>query len=696
MPLNKFNPLKLIYITAAKFCASVQIFCKLPTKKVDIRLFKDAIKEILSYQNSLFFNDTKCTKTMLNLANEVLTKRIKKNLETINFKSDNPKILILSHDFSLTGAPKAALMLTKTIKELYNISPIVLSLNKGEIAEEFSKENIPVLYYNELPPFKTDYLEFFNQFDLIIANSLMFDFLSKVKFIKTPVIWWSHEIFTTKRELRKIKEFMPHLFSFWGGSPLTRNILAKINDKKKNSLVLYGLPEISLPESTDKENNKIVFSLMGTWDERKRQDLLLKAIKHLSENIRKKTTFYIIGAQIDKKYSSKLVKEFEKYPEVTILPQQSFDELLNYYAKSDVILSTSDFDPMPIVVTYGLMFKKLCLCSDAIGTALLIKDQFDGLLFKAGKAKDLSHKIENIVENFSQYKTIAERGYDIYSKNFSVDLFKENLKKHIDEAISFHQEQKEIENKINNPFKVSIITASYNYAKFITKTINSVIEQTYENWELIIVDDGSKDNSLEIISQYLSNPKIKLYQHGNGTNKGLKDTILLGLSKAHGEYIAFLESDDYWDKDYLLEKVKLIDKNPEAKIISNDIELFGEESALVNKKCYTDYCKNLLLSKKLNLQKEMGKSNLCPTFSSTMIKRDILEKLDFNTSVPAWLDWWLWRQAIMFSRIYFVDKKLTHWQIHPQSYNQGIDFYESTKKIRAGLKPIISKLKTKK
>lgn len=73
---------------------------------------------------------------------------------------------------------------------------------------------------------------------------------------------------------------------------------------------------------------------------------------------------------------------------------------------------------------------------------------------------------------------------------------------------------------------VSIIIPSFNYEKYITQTIESVINQTYTNWELIIVDDGSKDNSKEIIKDYCAKDnRIRLYTHENNQNLGLKKLL---------------------------------------------------------------------------------------------------------------------------------------------------------------------------
>ena len=96
--------------------------------------------------------------------------------------------------------------------------------------------------------------------------------------------------------------------------------------------------------------------------------------------------------------------------------------------------------------------------------------------------------------------------------------------------------------------KISIVTASYNYQDYIKETIQSVLDQTYSDWELIIVDDCSTDNSVDVIKSF-SDDRIKLFI--NEKNLGLAETIKLGIENATGEWIAFLESDDILREDYL-------------------------------------------------------------------------------------------------------------------------------------------------
>lgn len=106
---------------------------------------------------------------------------------------------------------------------------------------------------------------------------------------------------------------------------------------------------------------------------------------------------------------------------------------------------------------------------------------------------------------------------------------------------------------------VSIITPVYNAEKFIAETIESVLKQTYSNWELILVNDCSKDNSEKIIKKYCKyDERIKLIN--NKVNSRAAISRNNGIEKAEGRYICFLDADDLWD-EYKLEKQLKFIKN---------------------------------------------------------------------------------------------------------------------------------------
>lgn len=107
---------------------------------------------------------------------------------------------------------------------------------------------------------------------------------------------------------------------------------------------------------------------------------------------------------------------------------------------------------------------------------------------------------------------------------------------------------------------VSIIVPNYNSAQFIAETIESVLSQTYTEWELLIVDDKSTDNSVKIIKTYLEkDARIQLFE--NTVNRGAAYTRNVALAAAKGKWIAFLDSDDLWMPSKLEKQVAFMQKN---------------------------------------------------------------------------------------------------------------------------------------
>jgi len=228
--------------------------------------------------------------------------------------------------------------------------------------------------------------------------------------------------------------------------------------------------------------------------------------------------------------------------------------------------------------------------------------------------------------------------------------------------------------------KISIITASYNYEKYIKETIESVLNQTYSDWELIIVDDGSSDNSLEVIKSFVNKDnRIKLFAHENNQNKGLKETILLGIKKSESEWIAFLESDDLWREDYLEKKVEIIKQYPGVALVFNDIEMFGDETRIKFLKKPFEKNHKYLTTKTYprNMFKDLRDSNRILTFSCLLANKEILMNTDFNTPVDKLLDWWLYIHMAYDNEFYYIPEKLTKWRIHCDSYinNRNTRFY---------------------
>lgn len=130
--------------------------------------------------------------------------------------------------------------------------------------------------------------------------------------------------------------------------------------------------------------------------------------------------------------------------------------------------------------------------------------------------------------------------------------------------------------------KVSIITPVYNSEKFIRETIVSVLNQTYDNWEMILIDDCSTDNSESIIKEYTNKDNrfryIKLKE-----NSGVANARNIGIGEAKGRFIAFLDSDDVWYKNKLETQVNYMINN-NISFCFSAYEVIDENSKIINQK----------------------------------------------------------------------------------------------------------------
>ena len=130
---------------------------------------------------------------------------------------------------------------------------------------------------------------------------------------------------------------------------------------------------------------------------------------------------------------------------------------------------------------------------------------------------------------------------------------------------------------MNNQFDqqplVSIIMNCYNGETFLRESIESILSQTYENWELIFWDNRSKDNSVKIFSDY-KDKRFKYYYAPKHTF--LYEARNEAIKKASGEYLAFLDTDDYWQKDKLKFQLPLF-QNPEVNVVYGNYYIVNEK-----------------------------------------------------------------------------------------------------------------------
>lgn len=209
--------------------------------------------------------------------------------------------------------------------------------------------------------------------------------------------------------------------------------------------------------------------------------------------------------------------------------------------------------------------------------------------------------------------------------------------------------------------EISVIVPTYNYAHFIGDCLDSIFAQTYKDFEVIVIDDGSTDDTARVLEKYKGEIRY-IYQE----NKGLPAARNTGIQAAQGEYLAFLDSDDLWLPEKLDEQIRFLRNDTDMGIIFSDASAFNEKgmirkSILKEENICTGFCFQRLF---------MGNYLVMPT---VMIrKRCLVESGLFDESLTAVEDYDLWLRISLFYKIGFVDKVLAMYRVHPS--NMSGDF----------------------
>lgn len=203
----------------------------------------------------------------------------------------------------------------------------------------------------------------------------------------------------------------------------------------------------------------------------------------------------------------------------------------------------------------------------------------------------------------------------------------------------------------------SVICPVYNSAGFISRTLESVFSQVSSNFELIVVDDGSDDNSVEVVrnlslkfaQKEVDVRLIEIPHSGPGRARNI------GVQAAHNEWIAFIDSDDTWEKDKLDCVEQEISKNP-------DVNFFCNAEYHVNdagEKRYVDYSRHALSEKPLKFQ--LYNRNLFST-SAVVVRKAILDEFGlFDEKMMNAQDYELWLRLAPALKVKFIRKSLGHY-----------------------------------
>jgi glycosyltransferase involved in cell wall biosynthesis len=214
--------------------------------------------------------------------------------------------------------------------------------------------------------------------------------------------------------------------------------------------------------------------------------------------------------------------------------------------------------------------------------------------------------------------------------------------------------------------KISVVVPTYNRGYIISESIKSVLGQTYQDFELVIVDDGSKDNTHEVVSRF-ADPRIRYTRHEH--NRGCSAAYNTGLREARGEFVAILDSDDIWKPERLAKAVNFLKRHPEADAVFTDMEKYdGSQFFPSHVRRWCPLTVSILAERQwpkevVFTQKEMYLCFLQEfplTLQSTMMRSEALKRVGYlNESWISASDWDLMLRFSKQNRLGYIDEPLT-------------------------------------
>jgi len=207
---------------------------------------------------------------------------------------------------------------------------------------------------------------------------------------------------------------------------------------------------------------------------------------------------------------------------------------------------------------------------------------------------------------------------------------------------------------INNML-ISVIIPTYNRAHYLPETINSVLLQDNVYTEIIVIDDGSTDNTKDVVDKYEDKVRY-VYQKNSGPSAARNN----GIIHANGNLIAFLDSDDIWQPDKLSKQSALFVKNPSLGIVATGFEMIDTDYNIL-------FVQILLKNDLENIKKKNYYKNFFPT-PTVLIKKECFEKVGlFNEELHYAEDWEMWIRVMEEYTFGYIPESLVRVRSHPVS-----------------------------
>jgi len=221
--------------------------------------------------------------------------------------------------------------------------------------------------------------------------------------------------------------------------------------------------------------------------------------------------------------------------------------------------------------------------------------------------------------------------------------------------------------------KVSIVIPNFNHAQFLERRFKTVLNQSFQDFEIIYLDDGSTDDSAQVFAEFASDPRIRAVI--NEANSGITfKQWNKGVRLARGEYVWIAESDDYADPRFLAKLIEVLDANPNVGLAYCHSLLVDEDENIRVWPLHKRWEKDFINEGKNECRNFFVTWNSIPNASSVLLRRSVYERAGYaDESMTFCGDWLMWASMLLISDVAFISEPLNYYRRHQGSVSSRIN-----------------------
>jgi glycosyltransferase involved in cell wall biosynthesis len=339
------------------------------------------------------------------------------------------RLLLFFHETTWSGAPIQLFHLATWLKrhdwELAVVVPKTDSPQSGPISARLNLLGLdvfPILDWTVAPDLD-ELRGLCRRFDLVIANTLvMWAGVRAAHDTGIPVIWYIHESLLLHRLLEISPEIRPTLaLPDLLVMPTERTAqLYRSLTRRPRIMLPYGIPPVTVKSNRTRDRSRTHFLLLGSYEHRKGQDLLLEAIRQLPPALEERTFFQMIGRRLDREFYETLTRQ-PMAPNVHLGDELEHDAALTAVAATDVLICASRDETMPIAILEAMSLGKTIITTNVGGTTEWLRDEFNSLLVPAEDSASLAGAIRRCAEKPNLVRSLGRNARRTFVDQFSLD-----------------------------------------------------------------------------------------------------------------------------------------------------------------------------------------------------------------------------------------------------------------------------------